>query len=96
MVEKLLNLALRLQAYGANASSGGSRDTGSPPEFGQNVLNAVAQGVGQLRYTSLAIVEALVNWQGREEASRLEKEAQQQELKKRASSCLRRVSSVRR
>ena len=60
VVEQLLNLALRLQAYGRQ---------GGPPA-GDNVLAAVAQGLAALRQTSLAIIEALVAWQVRRAASR--------------------------
>ena len=55
VVEQLLNLALRLQAYGR---------AGGPPS-GSNVLKAVAEGLNALRSSTLAIVEAVEQWQVR-------------------------------
>ena len=74
VVERLLNLAVRLQAYG---------HSGGGPPGGVNVVIAVAQGVAQLRSSSLAIIEAMIAWQGAQDAAKAADEAARMELEKR-------------
>ena len=48
-----------------------------------NVVIAVAQGVAQLRSSSLAIIEAMIAWQGAQDAAKAADEAARMELEKR-------------
>ena len=54
-VERLANLALRLQSYTRSAG----RDEPIPP----SVRAAVAEGLGELRAATLLLAESLAQWQ---------------------------------
>ena len=73
-VERLTNLALRLQSY--------TRSGGGMALIPVSVRGAIAEGFGALRAASLLLVEDLVTWQAQARALELLREAQRKAAEK--------------
>ena len=77
-MEQLVNLSVRLQAYGKRTSE----------SYPINIRRAVAEGLGALRTASLALVDELTRWQHETQVAQESYESYQKELVRRRRNML--------